>query len=270
MPQNPYDAVKKATSIGPAQPGQTVYDAPIEREGAAQERFPTLLHMLSSILGDPTEPGNSLPAAGPAVVSDDLVKALQPLAHGAIDKGKALAAELLSRETPMSTPGKALANHLSDFAPEAPDITKLLAVDKVTGSRPPTNPSINAPEGFAFTPRKIGQVGFNNPKKVPTGINQYVQTLNPVQSLPADRAPIISSLDKVWNDFAQAQAKQTPNKFDKPPISSTINGRPPLSGRWNKKNMSNPHMRSPDESSDAYKAANAERNAEYREKAKGK
>lgn len=178
--------------------------------------------------------GPSMP--GTAVVSGPsrgLLEALAPLAKGSLRRGTELASEVMQRLPEYLTPNGIGAPepypltahptvqefwHLLRKAPDGPDPNRLIANDKVTGSRPPTQSPIQPPKGFTLN--KSGRS----------------MTSKDATAFGTNRDPQNASLDDIWTRF-QNYVK-TSRKTAYQPTAD----RPKLSGRWQNHNKIAPEQ----------------------------
>lgn len=145
--------------------------------------------------------------------SQGLLKALQPMAHGAIERGQALA-EALSGRAKNIMPTVWLDGILSG-KPAAIDPSKLISVDRFTGSRPPASAPIES---------SYAGMMFKNP-------NNSRRADPVVEKLEQAKAPQLSALRAVWDKFVGSGPK-----VDRSPRSTKAvsqGERPALSGKWN-------------------------------------
>jgi len=178
------------------------------------DRFKAVMEP-SVVAPPPAVQGEAISVVG---APQGLVEALAPLSKGSLARGTELAQELAGRvkdyrpkPRPWGIPKavKKLVAFLDNTEPEPFNVAKLAALDKVTGTRPPSAPNIQLPKDFTMTR---------------SGRPMLTQDF---QNFRSPRDPQIDTIRRVWEKYEKATR----------PSARATNEARPLSGRWNNRSL---------------------------------
>ena len=142
----------------------------------------------------PQEPDIS-PAMPGTVITGRAIKALDPLLRGSLQRGQEIAADVVKNlpgpdPSTLPAPARKLVETLQQRL-EPPDVAKLASLDKVTGTRPPTQTFIKPGPNMYFAQKQY--------KRPPTIREQKMPNMR--------RDPLVEELAKRWRSFDAAQDK---------------------------------------------------------------